>query len=168
MLAARPPRQHRGTRRLDGDHQDVRTLLLEVAANSRDGAPGARTVDERVDLPIELRPELGSGGLVVDARIRWIGELVRQPRARLVADRHVTAGRRRHPVAVNPLDRLEDFLTWMAERWLVANPPPQASPTYIQDPVKWQAALREFINNQTSRATNADDSRESIYEGRGE
>ena len=67
--------------RPDDLHRGV--LLLEVAADAGDGAAGAHAGHEVGDLPVGLRPDLGSGGLVVRRGVLRVGVLVRLPRARL-------------------------------------------------------------------------------------
>jgi hypothetical protein len=51
--------------RLDGDHANVGVLLLEVPGRAGDGAAGAETGEEVVDLSLSLLPDFRPGGLEV-------------------------------------------------------------------------------------------------------
>src|SRR5690606_21596446 len=51
-------------------------LFLQEARHAGDGAGGAHRAHEMRDAPARLLPQLGTGGLVVDARVVGVGELV--------------------------------------------------------------------------------------------
>ena len=69
--------------RVGADDLDVGVLLLEVAADAADRAAGADAAHEVGDLPVGLLPDLGTGRLVVGARVVRVGVLVGLPRAGL-------------------------------------------------------------------------------------
>eukprot|EP01136_Pigoraptor_vietnamica_P031983 Opistho-1_new@93269 len=60
--------------RADDAHGGV--LFFQVARDAGDGAGGAHGAHEVRDAPAGLLPQLGAGGLVVDARVVGVGELV--------------------------------------------------------------------------------------------
>ncbi len=60
-----------------------RVLLLEVAPDAADRAAGAHAGNEVGDPAVRLLPDLGTGGLVVGARVVRVGVLVGLPRAGL-------------------------------------------------------------------------------------
>src|SRR5262249_33651226 len=59
------------------DDQDVRLVLLEVAADAGDRAARPDGDDDRVDLATRLLPDLGARALVVRLRIRHVRVLIR-------------------------------------------------------------------------------------------
>ena len=59
----------------DGDGDDVRVALLEEAGDAGEGAAGADAADEGVDAAVELLPDFGGGGVVVELRVGLVGEL---------------------------------------------------------------------------------------------
>ena len=72
--------QQRGSGRLDGDRLDLRVLFLQVLAGAGNRAAGADACDEDVDFAVGVVPQLRAGGVVVDARVRLVGELGSQNR----------------------------------------------------------------------------------------
>jgi len=59
---------------------DVGVALFQEAAGAGDGAAGAHAGDQDVDLALRLVPDLGAGGLVVDARVARVLKLLQDER----------------------------------------------------------------------------------------
>ena len=70
--------EQRGVLRLNRNNLHVRVLLLQVLTGTGDGAAGANTRHENVDLTVGCFPNLGAGGVVVNGGVRLVGELGRQ------------------------------------------------------------------------------------------
>ena len=56
-----------------------RILFFEVTRHARDGAGGAHGAHKVRDLAARVLPDLGAGGLVVNARVVHVGKLVQHP-----------------------------------------------------------------------------------------
>jgi hypothetical protein len=69
---------------------------------------------------------------------------------------------------------LTQYLVWLAAREAAeseptaAPPPPIAYPPEFASPEEWSKAFREWVSSHPTVSHFVDDSRESIYEGRGE
>src|SRR5690606_11079650 len=79
QVLLRPLADARDARALAGprpDEADGRIVFLEEARHARDGAGLAHGADEVGDATARLLRQLGPGGIVVDARVVGVGELV--------------------------------------------------------------------------------------------
>ena len=67
--------EQRGGGGLDRDDMDRGLLLLEIAGGAADGAARAGARDEGIDLPVQIRPDLGAGRAVVRVGVGGVFKL---------------------------------------------------------------------------------------------
>ena len=67
--------EQRGGGGLDRDNMDRGLLLLEIAGGAADGAARADARDEGIDLPVQIRPDLGAGRAVVRVGVGGVFKL---------------------------------------------------------------------------------------------
>src|SRR4029077_8049802 len=77
VRAGHSTREHGRCRRLNADDPDVRPALLEHLPHTRDRAAGPHARNERVDLTIEVAPDLLRRGPAVDLGVGGVRELLR-------------------------------------------------------------------------------------------